>query len=237
MYKQKIIAAYEELSEKYSELIEHKPHNAYYDRPNTIGLFPDVAGKYILDAACGPGKYAEILISKSAKVTGFDISPKMVQKSIERNGNNGEFFVHDMTNSLSMFPDETFDIVLIALGLDYIDDWTLTIREFSRVLKSKGLLIFSISHPFFDFNFFITGSYFKTESVKCVWKGFGKPVEVYSYRRSLGECLSPLTENGFYIDKLIEPRPVPEFEKYDKRHFKELNEFPSFMCVRAIKRY
>ena len=44
------------------------------------------------------------------------------------------------------------------------------------------------------------------------------------------------TDNGFYIDKIVEPRPVKEFEQLDPRHFKELNEFPGFLCIRAVKR-
>ena len=94
----------------------------------------------------------------------------------------------------------------------------------------------SIEHPFFEFNYFKSTKYFDTEPVKCTWTGFGKPIEINSYRRSLNECISPLTDNGFYIDKLIEPKPVAEFEKYDSKHFKELNEFPAFMCIRAIKK-
>jgi hypothetical protein len=39
------------MAEKYNELIDHKPHHAYYDRPNTLQLLPDVKGKIILDAA------------------------------------------------------------------------------------------------------------------------------------------------------------------------------------------
>ncbi len=237
MIKEKILAAYEDLAEKYSELIEHKPHNAYYDRPNTLGLFPaDVAGKKILDAACGPGKYAEILLARGAVVTGFDISPRMVGQAKIRNGNHPDFFVHDLTAPFRMFPDGSFDIVLCALALEYVEDWTLTIQEFHRVLHANGQLIISITHPFFDFNYFQSEHYFETEAVKCTWKGFGKPVEVNSYRRSLGACLLPLTDNGFYIDRLIEPKPVEEFERFDARHFKELNEFPSFMCLRAVKK-
>jgi len=38
------------------------------------------------------------------------------------------------------------------------------------------------------------------------------------------------------IDKSIEPKPQKEFEKADLRHFKELNEFPAFMCIRAVKK-
>ena len=94
----------------------------------------------------------------------------------------------------------------------------------------------SIEHPFFEFNYFKSTKYFDIEPVKCTWRGFGKPIEINSYRRPLNECITPLTDNGFYIDKLLEPKPVAEFEKYDPKHFKELNEFPGFMCIRAIKK-
>ncbi len=236
MIKEKIIAAYEQMAEKYNELIEHKPHNAYYDRPNTLGLLPEVEGKYILDAACGPGKYAEILLSRGADVTGFDISPKMIQLAAERNQGRGIFFVQDLSAPFASLNSDYFDVVICALALHYMEDWTLTMQEFHRVLKPTGVLVISIEHPFAEFNFFKSKRYFDIEHVKCTWKGFGKAVEINSFRRPLSECIRPLTENGFYIDKLIEPRPTKEFERLDPRHFKELNEFPGFMCIRAIKK-
>ncbi|WP_445385771.1 class I SAM-dependent methyltransferase [Robiginitalea sp. IMCC44478] len=236
MIKEKILSAYDDMAYRYNELIDHKPHNAYYDRPNMLELLPDVRGKIILDAACGPGKYAEILINRGAVVKGFDISPKMVELAIQRNKGEGEFFIHDFSNPISMVEDNSCDIVLCALALHYIEDWTLTIQEFNRVLKSAGTLVISIEHPFFEYNYFKSKNYFDVENVKCTWTGFGRPVEVNSYRRPLGECITPLTNNGFLIDKLVEPKPTKEFEKLDPKHYKELNEFPSFMCIRAIKK-
>lgn len=235
--KQKIVAAYETMAVRYNELIEHKPHNAYYDRPNTLALLPEsVNGLSILDAACGPGKYAEILLSKGANITGFDISPTMVQLAKERNPERGVFFIHDFSQPLEMFDNESFDVVLCALALHYIPDWGPTIREFCRVLKPNGHLVISIEHPFFEYTYFNSQKYFEVEHVTCTWKGFGRPVEVNSYRRSLHECLSPLTGNGFYIDQLVEPKPTREFEALDPKHFKELNNFPAFLCIRAVKR-
>ena len=236
MIKKKILDAYEEMAESYNAKIDYKPHNAYYDRPNTLKLLPDVNGKSVLDAACGPGKYAEILISQGADITGFDLSPKMVEYAKERNRGLGDFFVHDLSKPLEMFEDGSFDIVLCALAMHYLEDWTSAMKEFCRVLKPKGYLVLSIEHPFFEFNYFNSTKYFEIEPVKCTWKGFGKPIEVNSYRRPLNECLIPITENGFFIDKLVEPKPVEEFKKFDPRHYKELNEFPSFMCIRAVKR-
>lgn len=236
MIEQKIISAYEEMAENYNRMIDHKPHNAYYDRPNTLGLIPEVKGKSILDAACGPGKYAEILISQGADITGFDISPRMVELAKQRNKQAGNFFVHNLTDPFEMLKNESFDIVLCALALHYVKDWDFTIKEFARVLKPGGQLVISIEHPFFEFNFFKATQYFATEPVKCTWTGFGDPIEVNSYRRPLQACITPLTDNGFYIGKLIEPRPTEEFEKLDPKHYRELNEFPAFMCIRAIRK-
>jgi hypothetical protein len=110
-------------------------------------------------------------------------------------------------------------------------------QEFCRLLKPNGSLVISIEHPFFEHLYFKSKKYFEVEAVKATWSGFGKRIKMPSYRRPLVECIQPITDNGFYIDQLIEPKPIPEFEKYDQRRFKELNAFPSFMHIRAIKRY
>jgi len=236
MIRANILAAYEAMAEKYNALIDHKPHNAYYDRPNTLSLIPECKDKIILDAACGPGKYAEILIGRGATVTGFDMSPKMVELAKTRNKGLAEFFVQDLAMPLTQLADKSFDIVLCALALHYLEDWTISIREFARVLKPQGILVISIEHPFFEYTYFKSTRYFEIEPVSCIWKSFGKPIEVNSFRRPLQECLLPLTDNGFYLDKLLEPKPTQEFEALDPKHYQELNAFPAFMCIRAIKR-
>lgn len=236
MSKEKIIAAYEDLADSYNDMIDYKPHNAYYDRPNTLKLLPEVDSKNILDAACGPGKYAEILLEQGAKVTGFDISPRMVALAKERNKGAGTFFAHDMSNTMDTLEKGSFDIVVCALAIHYLEDWNTTIKEFYRLLKPYGALILSFEHPFFEYLYFKSDTYFDVEPVNATWSGFGKPIQVHSYRRSLHDCMQPITDNGFYIDQLVEPKPVAEFEKLDPKHFKELNEFPSFMHIRAIKK-
>jgi 2-polyprenyl-3-methyl-5-hydroxy-6-metoxy-1,4-benzoquinol methylase len=49
------LEAYEELAESYAALVDTKPHNALYERPATLSLLPEVRGKRVLDAGCGPG--------------------------------------------------------------------------------------------------------------------------------------------------------------------------------------
>ena len=236
MSKNKVRESYDYIAAKYNALIDEKPHNAYYDRPNTLSLLPEVNEKSILDAGCGPGRYAEILMDRGADVIGLDLSPEMIQEAKSRNNDRGQFFVHDLSEPFHMCVDGQFDLVLSALVLHSIPDWTSTIREFHRILKPGGQVIVSMEHPFFDYNYFQSEKYFEIEHVIAKWKGFGDPVEMHTYRRPLMECITPFTDNGFYIDKLLEPRPVPEFKKLDPKHWVQLNAFPSFMCLRAVRK-
>lgn len=235
MVKQKILQAYEQMAKKYDELIDHKPHNAYYDRPNTLQLIGDVAGKNILDAACGPGKYAEILMEAGAQVTGFDVSPTMVELAKARNHGKGHFFVHDLSERLADLADETFDIIVCALALHYIEDWTVTMQEFFRLLKAGGKLVISIEHPFSEYQYYQSKKYFEIEHVHTDWRGFGGSIEVHCYRRSLTDCLMPLIKAGFQLEEILEPKPTEEFEKLDPRHYQELMNFPAFLCLKAVK--
>jgi len=171
-----------------------------------------------------------------ATVTGFDISHKMIELAKERNSGSGTFFVHDMSKPLDMLSDSSYDTVICALAMHYLEDWNPAMKEFHRLLKPNGSLVISIEHPFFEYLYFKSKKYFEVEPVNASWGGFGKRIKMHSYRRSLNECMQPITNNGFYIDQLVEPKPAPEFEKLDPRHFKELNEFPAFMHIKALKR-
>ncbi len=233
--KDKVRTAYEALAAGYSQKIDTKPHNAYYDRPNTLGLLPDVNGLEILDAACGPGKYAEILLQQGAVVHGVDFSPRMVDAAKARNADAGQFEVHDLTEPMPQFTDGAFDIVLCALALDYLEDWSTTLKEFHRVLKPGGIVVVSMEHPFFSYTYFKSRNYFSQETVSAVWKGFGHAVEVFTNRRSLQDMLQPFLEQGFLLERLLEPQPVKEFEQHDPKHYRELMVFPAFICMRFRK--
>ncbi|MBV8887170.1 MAG: hypothetical protein JO235_24685 [Chroococcidiopsidaceae cyanobacterium CP_BM_RX_35] len=41
---------YEQFAERYAAGVETKAHNAYYERPATLSLLPEVQGLQVLDA-------------------------------------------------------------------------------------------------------------------------------------------------------------------------------------------
>ena len=60
------------------------------------------------------------------------------------------------------------DLVLCALGLDYVRDWKTVFAELARVLRVPGWLVFSIEHPLSDSSLHQARDYFRTERVASV---------------------------------------------------------------------
>jgi SAM-dependent methyltransferase len=230
------LEAYEILAETYASVVDAKPHNAYYERPATLSLLPEVSGKRVLDAACGPGVYSEWLHSNGAEVVAVDASPKMVGLAKRRLGETFDVRQADLSKPLTFLDGASFDIVLSPLTMEYIEDWGSTFREFYRVLRPGGYFILSVTHPFFDYTYFKSNNYFETELVGSEWRGFGAvKVHMPSYRRSLEATINPLIESGFRLERILEPRPTAEFKEADPKHYQELLEQPSFLCIRARK--
>lgn len=228
--------AYEKLADSYSARAPTKPHNAYYERPATLSLLPDVQGKHVLDAGCGPGVYSEWLLNHGAHVMAVDASPRMVELAKQRLSSRIPVRVADLGQPLTFLESDSFDVVLSALVLEYVEDWRGTMSEFHRVLRPGGLLIVSVTHPFFDFTYFGSEAYFETELVHAKWSGFGSVrVQMPSFRRSLQETLNPFVEAGFRLEKILEPKPTAEFREADRRHYDELMRQPCFLCIRASK--
>ena len=230
------LEAYEILAEAYASVIDTKPHNAYYERPATLSLLPEVGGMRVLDAACGPGVYAEWLVSRGAEVVGVDVSPKMVELARRRLGPTVNVYHADLTRPLTFLDGESFDIVLSPLTMNYIKDWQPVFREFHRLLRPGGYFVFSVTHPSFDYVYFKSSNYFETELVCSEWRGFETvTVNMPTFRRSLEATLNPIMEAGFRLEKILEPRPTDEFKKADPGDYEKLLAQPIFLCIRTRK--
>jgi ubiquinone/menaquinone biosynthesis C-methylase UbiE len=228
--------AWETIAERYAARVDTNAWNAYYERPATLSLLPDVAGKRILDAGSGPGVYAEILLDRGATVVGMDLSENMIKEFRKRLGDRAVVHHASMADPLSFLDDNSFDIVLASLSIAYVYDWDSLFKEFARVLVDSGLFIFSTEHPYADFFASKSADYFATELFSFTWSGFGgDPVDMPGYRRPLSSMFDSLANAGFVVDRLIEPRPIEKFKEKDPEDYERLNKKPGFICVRARK--
>ncbi|MHC9292921.1 class I SAM-dependent methyltransferase [Mycobacterium sp. LTG2003] len=207
-------------------------YNAHYDRPACLAMLGDVEGRTVLDAACGPGLYAEELVSRGADVIGLDISPRMVELAGHRVP-AGEFRVHDLSAPLDWLPDRSVDLVLFALALEYLDDRPAVLREFHRVLRPGGALVLSRQHPTGDW-LRHGGNYFEARVIEETWS---KGWQVRYWLSPLEQTCEELRQAGFLIEQLREPRPTRKASEFDPERYQRLSTQPiGFLAIRAVPR-
>jgi ubiquinone/menaquinone biosynthesis C-methylase UbiE len=98
----------------------------------------------VLDVGCGVGQTPVYLAQKyGCKVTGIDVSARMIKRAIERKEKNNAtrttFLVADASDILP-FENDTFDIVMTESVLNFIEDKEKALQEFKRVAKQGGYI-------------------------------------------------------------------------------------------------
>jgi SAM-dependent methyltransferase len=221
---------YDVFADEFLEHARDNLYNAHYDRPACLALLGDVAERTVLDAACGPGLYAEELAARGADVIGFDQSPRMTELCRQRVP-SGRFRTHDLADPLEWLPHQSVDLVLFALALEYLDDRTRALRELRRVLRPGGALVLSRMHPTGDW-LRHGGNYFDERIIDEVWS---RGWRVRYWLSPLERTCEELHAAGFLIERLVEPRPTADSAGIDPDDYARLTREPTgFLAIRAI---
>jgi ubiquinone/menaquinone biosynthesis C-methylase UbiE len=121
------------------------------NNPAIFEMIGPVAGKRVLDIGCGEGHNTRILARAGAKVTGIDISPKMIAYATAAEATE-RLDIRYQTCSFSNMAgikNRSFDMVVAFMSLMDGPDYKGALSEIHRVLKPGGKLIFSLTHPCF----------------------------------------------------------------------------------------
>jgi ubiquinone/menaquinone biosynthesis C-methylase UbiE len=203
------VADYDSFAAAYSAQNENNLFNAYYERPEMIRLAGDVAGLEILDAGCGSGPLTEALRAKDAVVSGFDLSPAMVELARERLGADADVRVADLGAPLP-YPDERFDLVAASLSLHYVEDWASALAELRRVLKPGGRLLVSIIHPTVYAVGYPEADYFALTQYSEDYDYGDETVWMTYWHRPLQDVINAFIDAGFRIKQVTEPPPAAD---------------------------
>jgi ubiquinone/menaquinone biosynthesis C-methylase UbiE len=223
---------YDAMAAEYAADNASSAYNAFYERPATIALLADVAGLSVLEVGCGAGLVTDWLVGHGASVTAVDTSPEMVRLAKIRVGEAATFLVANLEEPLSFATDDSFDLVVASLVLHYVRDWEAVFREFRRVLRPSGSVIFSTHHPSMDWQLHSSDDYFAVKQVTETWtKGCGK-FEVTFWRRPLTAMTQAIAAAGFVIEQLVEPRPLPELREREPSAYEALVKKPAFLFFR-----
>ncbi len=120
-------------------------HNAFMviEQETMCLLIPPLAGRSVLDLACGSGRYARLALEAGARsVIGVDSSPAMLRRA-------GGFLRLQADMTALPFTPATFDVILCGLATGHLPPIAMraAIKEMARVVRPEGTILFSDFHP------------------------------------------------------------------------------------------
>ncbi len=229
---------YDSLAESYhNQRTKKYPHGWFYNEmtemPAVLNLLGDVKGKKILDLGCGSGIYAKLLTRQGATVKGFDISPEMIRIAKQENPN-----LDLKVGTADNIPfNEKFDIVLASLVVHYIQDWNKMFKEIRRILKDRGILIFSTGNPMSESvervkykgkTFRTYGNYFRERKLNYLWNTDKGKAKVFAYHITYETIIKRIMTNGFEIIGYSDCPPIKIAKKYFPEDYENYLKRPSF---------
>lgn len=228
--------ALRELDTSYNNLIE---------QPSILSLLPSLEGKSVLDLGCGLGiNCVEFLNRGANQVLGIDISSNMLEEAKKKNKSTKlEYRKLDMNNLSSI--EGKFDLVFSSLAIHYIEDFNKLVKSVYDLLKPNGIFLFSQEHPLVTSSFEERRWLSAGSEDKVAWAIHKYSIEgerhakwivddVLKYHRSFSTIVNILIENGFAIEKVVEPTVSEEVLKISARLKSELHR-PTFLIIKAKK--
>ncbi len=183
-------------------------------------LLGEVAGKRVLELACGAAQNSVALSRWGANVVALDFSSRQLSHALSlrrRSGTRFDLVAGDM-EAPTMFRDESFDIALSSFGWEFIPDLRGCVAECARLLRPGGQLVMCTVHPLSAFD------WHGAERELRVTSYFDPPVEIWedpvpeghspglTFFRTIEELVGSITDAGLMVDRLLEPYPAADGE-------------------------
>ena len=235
----------------------HDVCREYYNNPAFLEFIGDLSGRRVLDAGCGEGYNTRILARRGARISGVDISERMIElaRDEERRAPLGISYNVASYADLAGIENDTFDAVISFMALMDGPDFPAAMRELFGVLRRGGALCFSITHPCFMTRGFgwirdalghetgYTGAQYLNDQPWIERWNFSKapgaaerePFSVRRFDRTLSEYINHVIGAGFRLEQIHEPRPTEAACAVHPRLARWREHIPLFFYVRASK--
>ncbi|MEH2413099.1 class I SAM-dependent methyltransferase, partial [Nostoc sp.] len=178
-----------------------------YEHLHRYALCVDyVAGKSVLDIACGEGYGCALFASAAKSVVGVDINSEVVEYATnEYSTHNNVRFLVGSCDSVPL-PDNSVDVVTSFETIEHHDKHEEMMQEIKRVLKPGGVLIISSPNrltysdePKYSNPFHVKELYYD-ELAALLRRYFGY-VEIYGQRIAIGSFIFKLENSEANVFK------------------------------------
>ena len=189
--------------------------------PAQIALTGDVTGATLLDVGCGAGYFAREMAARGARVTAFDLSPRMLEHARAAGGDIA-YLELDAAEVARRFAPASFDVITACMSLQDMPDPSAVLRALRAVVRPGGRLVASIEHPCTATPIrrwerdadgrklrLGIGDYFVRGAVRTTWRGWRYEFDTVAYHATLADWLGWIRDAGFALHALSEPCPEP----------------------------
>jgi len=232
---------YNEIADWYDRYLSEHPIYLELLLPHLLELVGEVEGERVCDLACGQGWFARELARRGARVTGIDVSGRLLEiaRRHEQEEPLGIDYRQEDARLAASLAAGSFDGVVCVLALMDMPEIDPVCRTMRRLLKPGGWLVVALTHPCFELpqarwittkegqvsravrGYFQEG-YWQSESG-------GLRSRVGAYHRTLSTYLNTFIASRLALERLVEPMATGEYAE----RVPGLREVPSLLLVRA----
>lgn len=175
-----------------------------------LGVLGDVGGKDVLELGCGAAQWSIRLAERGARVVGLDNSERQLEHAREAIARAGVDFplVHASAEKVPL-PDESFDLVFCDYGAMTFGDPRQTVPEVARLLRSRGLFVFSHETPL-SWICWTAESDGPEPALQRDYFGMQRwddPDGYVEFQLPYGDWIALFRANGLAVEELLELRP------------------------------
>lgn len=229
------------------------PYRELVHGPSLLEACGEVRDLKVLDVGCGAGFFSRELARRVASVQAIDYSSALIDLAIEdekRTPLSIEYQQSDAARIRDTFEGNSFDLVTGCMSIADIEDLDTAINAVFQVLKPEGRFCFSLPHPLAtppankwdpELNNQQGGrvivEYFGRKRVASGLNRIsGKPAgpEIKVWHMPISDWFDLLTDAGFTIDRVIEPRPT-KGQINEVPDLSRLENVPEFLIVAASR--
>lgn len=169
----------------------------------------------MLELGCGGGSASVAMAKQGAKVIAVDSSPTQLghaRRLSEREEVAVEFKEGDLAD-LAFVRADTIDIALSVYALGMVADVDRVLRQVHRVLRPEAPLVVSVPHPVWR----AADGGDPPTLRRPYWDRTPEPWDQPAaggelgadHPRTVADLVGSFVRNGFRVDALLEPEPVP----------------------------
>jgi SAM-dependent methyltransferase len=202
------------------------------ERPTLEEIFPqDLAKSRVLTVGCHDREPPMELARRGARVVVVDPDEDALDEmfqSLASEGLDAELVVHE-PNMMTSIPDGSVGLVTTGAIVNRAPQLDVLYKEFRRVLVPGGALMVITPHPLVSGGHGIT-----SDTGKSQWlvDDYFSPTKA-GRQYTIEEHVSALNIAGFYLERLLEPKPDPKTRTINTISWNLFNRIPQLLVIVA----